>query len=104
MSCSAVAISSSSNLCSGLVSALPARAPVVVGTFGVTAFGVTTFGGATTLGGVTTFGVTTFGIAIFGAATFSVATFAARALSATPFHIDDGALKVPGLSFETSHP
>src|ERR1700693_139664 len=62
MSCSATAISSSSNLCSGLASALPARAPVLV------------------------------------------AAFATRAISASPFHIGDGACELPGFGFETRHP
>src|ERR1700682_6562318 len=97
-----MAISSSSNLCSGLASALPARGPFLPATFGVTTLeAATTFGG--TAFGTSAFGASHLGAAAFGAS-FVVAAFTTRAMSPTPFHVVDGACELTGLSFETCHP
>src|SRR5882762_602796 len=109
MSCSATAMSSSSNLCSGLASALPARA-------GLPALGATTFGAGTTVVSTTAGATTSLGAAALGAAALDVftfcttfvatfvATFARCAISATPFHFVDGARELPCLGFKTPHP
>src|ERR1700680_449281 len=88
MRASAMAISSSSNLCSGLVSALPARGPFFGGTLGGSTLGIV----AATLGVV----IATLGVV--------VATLATRAMSASPFQFVDGACKLPCLGFETRNP
>src|SRR6267143_1622582 len=109
MSCSATAMSSSSNLCSGLASALPARA-------GLPALGATTFGAGATVVSTTAGATTSLGAAALGAAALDVftfcttfvatfvATFALCAISATPFHFVDGARELPCLGFKTPHP
>src|SRR5580704_4650163 len=74
MRASAMAMSSSSNLCSGLVSALPARGPFLDATLAVV--------------------VTVVPV---------VATFATRAMSISPFDFVDSACQLCGLSFETSY-
>src|SRR5258708_37222637 len=73
MRASAIAISSSSNLCSGLVSALPARGPFLPATLGAA-------------GGVVV-----------------LATFATRPMSISPFGLVDSACQLCCLSFETSY-
>src|SRR5581483_1729764 len=69
MSCSATAISSSSNRCSGLSDPL-AGLPFLLGT-------------------------TVFGVA---------AAFTTRAMSASPFHVRDGAGELPSFGFQSRHP
>src|ERR1700694_5783324 len=97
MRASAMAISSCSNLCSGLVSALPARGPVFEATFGVV---------AATLGLVgATLGVVNATLGIVDATLgVVVATLATRAMSASPFQFVDGACQLSCLGFETRYP
>src|SRR5689334_22823684 len=107
MSCSATAISSSSNFCSGLSTTFPALAGLVATGLVTTGLGPT--GLATTALVKTGFSANGL-VSCFTTAGFATGLVAAfgdclitRAISTSPFHVRDGAGQFPGFCLQARH-